>query len=244
MSEQVLQSYLRNHFIPWDALIRRAGGSEADIAALIEAKASPGIVYSLNSNGECWSALAAFVGAAQPERAPNGMAFFAPSAIYWLRRGLLLMRDGLNANAAASANRDGFLEQFSAALQAEPLAAENYPEVFPSGRFDSRLAWEAGIKEWAGWVSGAYAVCLRSFTGTTCVTKEALARRLRTQFADGAPDIGSVEALDLVERLSTFLMPFAPFERTNGTPGRAVDRVLTFLDLGSDEPFVNAWAAS
>ena len=240
----MLQSYLHNHFIPWDALVRRAGGSEIEIASLIEAKAAPGIVYCLNSNGECWSALAAFVGTAQPERSSDGMAFYASSAIYWLRRGRLLMRDGLNANSAASANRDGFLEQFSAALQAEPLAAENYPEVFPSGRFDSHSAREAGLKEWAGWISGAYAVCLRSFTGTTCVTKEALARRLRTQFVDGAPDIGSVEALDLVERLSTFLMPFAPFERTNGTPGRAVDRVLTFLNLGNDEPFVNAWAVS
>jgi hypothetical protein len=240
----MLSTYLHRHFIPWDVLVRRSGATEGAVRSLIDAGAAPGIVYHLASNGDCWSALANFVGVVQPERSATGEDFFAPSALYWIRRGALAMRDGVDAAAAASANRDAFVEQFVAALQAEPLAADNYPNVFPDHCFNLAEARKAGVAEWAGWTSGAYAVCLRSFTGTNCVTKETLARRLRTQFADNAPEIGSIEALDLIERLSVVLMPFAPFERERGTPGLAVDSVLAFLALGNDEPFSDPWTVT
>jgi hypothetical protein len=233
--------YLRRWFIPYANFVERSGGSPAEVEALLEAKVAPGLIYALAPNGDCWSALAAFVGKAQPEIAPEALHFYAPSSLYWLRRALLLLRDGASPEAAAAINQHAFAAQFIAALGSEPLAKDNYPTAFAEGGLDQVEAERLAAAEWKAWVSGGYAVCLRSFTGESCVVKESLARHLRTS-ADNA-DISKIEVIDAMERLAVYLMPFAPFERPSGTPGFAIDNLLTAMNLGSEQPYSDAWTA-
>ena len=42
---------------------------------------------------------------------------------------------------------------------------------------------------------------------------------------------------DLVERLESLLLPFAPWERGSCTPGKAIDRSLDALSLGREQPY-------
>lgn len=229
--------YVRRWFIPLDALVRRSGGTPGQIDALLEAGAAPGIVYSRSAKGLWWSALGAFAGkiAAVPDT--DGAHWYAPSALYWLRRALVMLRSGMAPDAAAQANAAEFCDQFVAALASEPLARHNYPMAFPEHRLDEAAARDAAQAEWRAWIAGAYAVCLRSFTGQSCVAKESLARHIRTQMNGEASRDPDLELLDSVERLSVWLMPFAPFERPVGTPGIAIDKVFALLALGNDEPY-------
>ena len=240
-------AYVRHWFIRFDDLVRRAGGMADQIDALIAAGAAPGIVYSQEPAGDWWSALGGFVGKLPATPPAEGDHWYAPSALYWLRRGLLLLRAKHTAEESAIANRDAFRQQFIAALGMQDQAPANYPSAFDdNGNVDLAGATSLADAEWRGWTSGAYAVCLRSFTGQSCVAKESLARYLRTQFESGADRASDVELLDALERLSVWLMPFAPFERPGGTPGFAIDKVLAALRLGNDEPYAvfgrNAYA--
>lgn len=231
--------YVRRWFVPFEELVRRSGGTAAQANALIAAGAAPGIIYSVSPSGGWWSALGAFSGKAPPNPPVGGEHWYAPAALYWLRRGRLLLGEGMSVHEAAATNRAAFCDQFLAALAEEPLARANFPTAFEGDSVDEAGARSAAEAEWAAWISGAYAVCLRSFTGQSCIAKESLARHIRTTWPVDVEPVQApgIDALDAMERLSVWLMPFAPFERLSGTPGIAIDRMLAVLDLGEDDPF-------
>lgn len=226
MAEPTTQAYVERWFLPFADLVARTGGNDATIAALIDAGAAPGPVY-VRDGDRWWNAL-------EGSAAPDGERWYAPAAAYWLRRALLAMRDGASAAEAARMNHDHFVSGFVTALENEPLALVPFGDAMVDGSINPVAARQRASAEWADWINGGYAVCLRSFTGQTCVEKEALGHYLRRADPDGANDL---VLLDLVERLSALMLPFAPFQRPGGTPGFAVDRLLAVLQLGDDDPY-------
>jgi hypothetical protein len=231
-----IDHYVRAWFIPFETLVRRTGGTEDQVRALIEAGAAPGPIYAFQEAEGWWSALSAFKGEQAAVPSTGSTAWYTPAAIYWLRRAFLVLRSGASPAAAAASNREAFIGQFVEALKVEPLSAANYPQCFPDGTLDLAAAREAGASEWANWQNGSFAVCLRSFTGTAVVTKESFARRLRTELA-GERTMPDAELLDMAERLASVMMPFAPFERPICTPGVTIDRLVETLGLGDEEPY-------
>lgn len=227
MTEPTTQAYVERWFIPFGELVTRSGGRDSVIAALIEAGAAPGPVY-IRTGDDWWHAL-------QDEPAPDdGERWYAPAAAYWLRRAILAMRDGASVIEAARMNHDHFATQFATALANEPLALAPFGETMVDGSINPIAARQRAQAEWADWINGGYAVCLRSFTGQSCVEKEALGYYLRRTDPDGSNEL---ILLDLVERLSTLMLPFAPFQRQTGTPGFAVDRLLSVMQLGREDPY-------
>jgi hypothetical protein len=229
--------YVERWFVTKEALANQCGLSEQALDELLNAKAAPGVVYSRNVSGEWWSALAGYTGKSPSAPAAGGEDRYAPAAVYWLRRAVLIMRDGSSAEEAAAQNRKDFAAQFVDALESEPLAPTNYPDAFENGVVKIAMATSIANQEWDAWTSGAYAVCLRSFTGQSCVAKESLARFLRVNAQAGGMSHPPIEVLDQIERLSIWLMPFAPFEREQGTPGLAIDMNLEHLKLGRENPY-------
>ncbi len=237
LADVQMEAYVHQWFVPFDTLVRRSGGSREQISALIEAGAAPGAIYALSPDGGWWSALDAFEGEGSSEPPAGSECWYTPAALYWLRRALLARREGASPAEAAERNRDAFIDQFIAALKAEPLASDNYPEAFNGDRLNVDLAGRIGITEWDNWRTGAYAVCLRSFTGATCVTKESLAKNIKAELAGEQRTVDEYELLDLTERLNSVMLPFAPTERPTRTPGVTVDRVFELLKLGREEPY-------
>jgi hypothetical protein len=234
-----MEEYVRKHFIDRATFFRRCGHDAEVVRQLLEAKAAPAIVYSRSPDGEWWSALAGYTGTA-PKFAPTGGSdWYAPSAIWWMRRAILAFQTGANFLDAAAMNAEVFVRQFRNALTSVPNAFLNYPTCFDGNALNDRLAREAALSEWEAWTSGAYAVCLSYFSGESCVRKEVNACRIRNHF-NGQDETLKLEAsalFDLTEQLASVLMPFAPFERASGTPGKAVDRTLELLGLGPEEPY-------
>ena len=230
--------YVRSWFLPFATLVRQSGGTAQQIEALLVAGAAPGAIYARRSDGSWWSALDAFRGHGSAEPPAQSEGWYTPAALYWLRRALLALRESASPTEAAERNREAFLGQFIDALKTEALAPSNYPEAFSDAEMiDIEAARRVGATEWDYWLSGAYAVCLRSFTGETCVTKESLAKAVKAELAADERTMSDFALLDVVERLNSVMIPFAPSERPLCTPGVTVDRVLELLELGREEPY-------
>jgi hypothetical protein len=151
---------------------------------------------------------------------------------------MLGLKQGLSVEDAAARNRACFIDAFVRALAEEPLALVAFPAAFPNERLDSDAAVRCAAAEWESWIDGGYAVCLRRFSGESCVRKESLAKRIRLHL-DQAPGyhLDAAALFDLVERLESLVLPFAPWQRDGGTPGRAIDAPLAQLGLGVELPY-------
>ena len=129
----------------------------------------------------------------------------------------------------------GFCDEFVQALRDVDGAELAFPTCFVGTSLDEPASHLAGRKEWNAWLDGGYAVCLRVFTGRGCVLKEALGASLK-----GALDAGDHEPATLLvqaEALAEIILPFAPWQRASGTPGRTIDRLLMETGLGYERPY-------
>jgi hypothetical protein len=233
-------AYVKRWFVSLCALAEQCALREADVLALIHLGAAPGIVYAREEEHRWWSALGAAMGRNASAPAPGAEHWYSPAAAWWLRRALLATRAGAPAHQAAGHNQARFAEDFIAALPEVDHAARAYPTCFEGGRVNPAEAQAMAAKEWADWVNGAYAVCMRRFSARGCIEKEALRSRIVAAMADDAPQsdqLIDIALFDLVERLEALILPFAPWERPPGSPGRAIDAPLARLGLGRETPY-------
>ena len=99
-----------------------------------------------------------------------------------------------------------------------------------------RVGQEQGATRcWASWIQGGYGVCLRVFTAESCVAKESLGAWLKAALAEA--DYDAAALLADAETLAGLVLPFAPWQRASGTPGRTIDRLLRERRLGDDRPY-------
>jgi hypothetical protein len=131
--------------------------------------------------------------------------------------------------------RENFADRFAVALGHQRYARLAFAACFSGDAIDSDTARTAARDEWASWIQGGYGVCLRIFTAETCVAKESLGAWLKAAVAE--PDYDAAALLADVEILAGLLLPFAPWQRPTGTPGRTIDRLLREQCLGNDRPY-------
>ncbi|QAY76203.1 hypothetical protein ETR14_06410 [Sphingosinicella sp. BN140058] len=207
---------------------------------LIAAAAIPGAIYGRTADGRWWSALSTPAADRAAIVAASVDLYHAPAAIWWARRAILAARaQGGNAADAATTIRAHFHAGFTARVATDPLAPYAFPHCFPAGRFDSGATDSAAAAEWNSWIDGSYGVCLRRFSAEACVRKEALRHRARAHLEGTGPPLSPQALFDVVEELEALLLPFAPEERPNGTPGRVIDRALAALALGGEHPYAD-----
>lgn len=74
-------------------------------------------------------------------------------------------------------------------------------------------------------LQGGWAVCLRRWDGHHVVTKDLGRARIDAlaQGADILTDAWRLKLFNAVERLDAVALPFAPYERPHGTPGKFID---------------------
>ena len=219
--------YVEHHFWKLDELAEAVGTTTDIVQALITARCAPGPIYVLGKDG-WWSALS-------DEPAPQGEAWYAPGSAWGLRRAILEMRNGVTAAAAASSLERLFENDFAAALKRTEHAALAFPNCFDrQGRVTDEVG-RAAQREWAAWLTGGYGVCLRIFNARTCVAKEALGAALKIALAREGYD--AMALLPIAEALAELILPFAPWQRSTGTPGLTIDRLVSDHKLGSERPY-------
>lgn len=220
--------YVERWFWTLDDLADAVGVTPARIEQLIAAKCAPGPIYARSADG-WWSALGA------DGAAPAGEHWFSPGAAWGLRQAELATRGGSSPAAAADVVRDAFADRFAAALGHQRYARLAFASCFSGDAVDLDAACAAARDEWASWIQGGYGVCLRVFTAETCVAKESLGAWLKAAVAE--PDYDAAALLADAEALAGLLLPFAPWQRAFGTPGRTIDRLLREQRLGDDRPY-------
>lgn len=219
--------YVERWFWTLEALADAVGITSDQALELIDAGCAPGPIYMLGGQG-WWSALG-------DDPMPAGEAWYAPGATWWLRRAVRACRTGASPVEAAEIAREGFVTAFTAALGRIPDAAMAFPDCFVAGMIDPDAARVAACQEWQSWIDGGYGVCLRVFTPDSCIAKESLGAAMKAALASGSYDTAVL--LDQAEALAGLILPFAPWQRPVGTPGRTIDRLLAEQKLGRERPY-------
>ena len=220
--------YVERWFWTLDDLAEAVGVTPARVEQLIAAHCAPGPVYAFGDDG-WWSALGA------EGAPPAGEHWYSPGAAWGLRQAELAARGGISPTEAAILLRDRFAEAFVLALDRQRHARGAFAACFSGDAVDPEAARAAAYDEWASWIQGGYGVCLRIFTAETCVAKESLGTWLKAAIAQPGHD--AVALLTDAEALAALLLPFAPWQRATGTPGRTIDRLLSEQRLGDDRPY-------
>jgi hypothetical protein len=233
--------YVTDWFWPFERLAQAAGisaGDLNDLNDLIDAGCGPGPIYAFSSRYGWWSALAGHVDGHDGPPPPEAERWFAPAAVWGFRRAVLARRRGASLEAAARRNAALFTEEFIGALECLPEARFGFAECFDRSGIVETVARARAAEEWSAWIGGGYAVCLRIFTGETCVRKESLGAWLKAHIANPeAHPMTADEALSMCEKLAQLMLPFAPWQRPHGTPGVTIDRLMADLGLGAELPF-------
>jgi hypothetical protein len=233
------RTYVEAHFWTVEALAEAAGLTPERVDELVATSVVPGRIYSRDPVSGWWSALAGWVAGGDGAPGADAEAWFSPWAVWDLRAATLGERAGLSDAAIAERAAEAFESEFVNALATGGPARIAFADCFGvDGRVDPTAAAARARTEWRGWLRGGYAVCLRSFTGETCVRKESLGAVLRQQVAttEGGA-MSSAETLDACATLAALMLPFAPWERPVGTPGRTIDALLTRHDLGRERHY-------
>jgi hypothetical protein len=230
--------YVTDWFWPFDRLAQAVGLSTSDLNDLVDAGCGPGAIYAFSSRYRWWSALAGHVDGHEGPPPLEAERWFAPAAAWGFRRAILARRLGASLEEAAGLNAALFTEEFIDALERLPEARFGFADCFDENGIIEAVARARAAEEWAAWIGGGYAVCLRIFTGETCVRKESLGAWLKAHMANPESHPLTAEAaLSICERLAQLMLPFAPWQRPLGTPGVTIDRLIADLRLGAELPF-------
>jgi hypothetical protein len=223
-----VRRYVEHWFWTLDDLAEAVGVAPERVEQLIAAKCAPGPIYAFGDGG-WWSALGA------EGAPPAGEHWYSPGAAWGLRQAELAARGGTSPTEAAVMLRDRFAEAFVVALRHQRHVRSAFAACFSGEVVDPDAARAAAHDEWASWIQGGYGVCLRVFTAGTCVAKESLGAWFKA--AIDQPGYDAADLLAGAEELAGLLLPFAPWQRPVGTPGRTIDRLLRQLRLGDDRPY-------
>jgi len=227
-ADDLNRRYMDRWFWTLDDLAEAVGVTPARIGQLIAAGCAPGPIYAWDG-GQWWSALGT------DGSPPAGEHWYSPGAAWGLRQEELASRAGMTPREAAAMLRDRFAQAFVAVLATQRHARLAFPHCFADDAVDPAAARAAAHDEWASWLGGGYGVCLRVFTAETCVAKEALGTYIKAAVAQ--PDYDAASVLAEAEALAGLILPFAPWQRPVGTPGRTIDRLLLDQGLGDDRPY-------
>ncbi|CAN7596237.1 DUF6058 family natural product biosynthesis protein [Devosia sp. LjRoot16] len=225
-----LQSYVERHFVELAELADRAGADMATVAGLVAAGAAPEPSYRIWPNGAFSSPIGGAHGG-EPQGLPTD--WYAPAAVWWIRRAL-----GMSLAPAEIAQRFAadFVVEFVTQLSALSDGQLAYPDVYVGGVLSRDAAAALAAAEWADWINGGYGVCLRHWSAADAIAKM-LQRGRIIALTNGATretlsPSDRLALLEALERLEAVILPFAPHQRPSGTPGLWIDRILKRYGLG------------
>lgn len=230
---EAARAYVAAHCIPERALAARAGLDAAQLMALEAAGVVPKPTYRVGPS----SVISAIRALGQREAGAAG--WYGVSVAAWLRRAAVLA-EATPAADLADAMADGVARDLVTTLggAAADAQAFGWGGLFRDGRCDLTAARAYVDGEWAGWMAGGWAVCLRRFDGHHLAVKEIERQRIGAMLAAGVETPAERLALaDAMARLDAVLLPFAPHERPHGTPGKFLDEPARRLGLPWDAPY-------
>lgn len=232
-------AYVATHFWPIDRIARGVGAPIDEVEALIAARCAPGPIYAYDSVRGWWSALGGWKDSAGGDLAAEAARWYSPWIVWSLRKACVERRAGASPGDSAARRAREFAHDFERALRDFPLARLGFPRCFgDDGALLPESVRVAAADEWEAWLKGGYGVCLRAFTGETCVRKESLGAMLKRRVVENGDLLGAAgELLDACAALQQLLLPFAPWERPSGTPGRTIDVIVPTLGLGIEQPY-------
>lgn len=225
---QTALRYVERFFVSKNRLCEMSGVTEPELDRLVADKAVPGVIYAWNADGHWWSALGRFLGHYEGTPPDAWSSVYTPAAAAWIRPHAIGQDTPYGVEA--------FEVEFNALLDRVSGASAAYPECFVQDLAKARVArTETARREWRAWMEGAYGVCLRTFSAETCIRKEALSVEGRLMLESGTVDRGRL--LSIISELELYLLPFAPWERAGGTPGKVIDQGLSLLQGGVIRPY-------
>lgn len=237
--DQAARAYVEAHFWTLPTLAEAVGAAPSRIVELAAAGVAPGVIYARDLRRGWWSALGGWVDDDGEPPDDEAETWFSPATVWGLRQARLAGRAGRTDAAIARRAAEAFGLGFAAALTAFPPARIAFAGCFDArGRVDPAAVASTAEAEWRSWLRGGYAVCLKAFTGETCVRKESLGALLKRHVADPeAWPMPEEEVLEACAALAQLMLPFAPWERPTGTPGRTIDTLLARHALGRERPY-------
>ncbi len=230
-----LVRYLERFFLPEEQFIKAANISSAQFNALVEAEAIPGPIYRIWKNGSVWSPIGGQHG--NPNSKYPDSTWYAAAAVWLARQAKILMKnERLTSTQVASIFKSEFATDFRAALLVNDSQLFEYQALFNGPDLDEIKLAKQLETEWQSWILGGYAVCLRRWDGSHPVIKNIEIARIRTLTDDGTkPTLTTKEQIALlsaIKRLDAVMLPFAPYQRPVGSPGKWVDQLLGKYELG------------
>lgn len=230
-----LTHYLERYFLSQDQFTNAANISLEQFNALIKAKAMPGPIYKLWENGAVWSPIGGQHG--NPDFEQPVSTWYTYAALWPARQAKIVMeRESLSPDQVAAMLEREFAEDFRAAVLATEARAFEYQSLFNGPDLDKQKLLEQSQLEWQSWIDGGYAVCLRRWDGAHPVAKNVEIARIRVLTDGGkkpAPTATEQRALlKAIKRLDEVMLPFAPYQRPLGSPGKWVDQILAKYGLG------------
>jgi len=159
------------------------------------------------------------------------------AATWWVRRASLLVDGGLtDPHLVAVQLRETFRADFTQAVVTSPIARLGYPDLFDGGKIALDACNSRADREWADWINGGYGVCLRRFDANSLVTKTCEVTRNQMISENGTKDrltqVERLSLLDAIEKLDAVMLPFAPYQRPSGTPGKWIDKLMYKYNFG------------
>lgn len=237
--DEAARAYVSTHFMTPEAMAAAAGCTRDRIAAMVAEGIAPGAIYARDPERGWWSALAGWVDGGNGSPDERAETWLSPWAVWAFRQALLAERNGEALDAVARRAARAFRTAFVAALGEVAPAALAFSGCFDAeGRVVATRAEAQAAVEWRSWLRGGYAVCLRVFTAGTCVRKEAFGALLKRHAA--SPEqwpMTADAAMAACAALAGLMLPFAPWERPVGTPGRTIDTLLARHELGREAPY-------
>ncbi|WP_196259041.1 DUF6058 family natural product biosynthesis protein [Pelagibacterium limicola] len=234
MLSAMLSRYLKTHFVDEIVFIQSSGITKPIFDGLIAARAIPGAIYRLWTDGTAWSPIGGWVGECRDKEPAS--EWFSPAAIWWARRANVFINEGHSPSEIAATFREMFLAEFLKALECDPLGELAYPGAYSTEGLVPEAARETGLLEWEDWINGGYGVCLRRFDALGLVTKAGGTVRIREITYSGTRSTLSpaerLELIEVMERLDAVMLPFAPHQRPKGTPGLWIDTPLARYGMG------------
>lgn len=230
-----LLTYLEQYFLQPDAFARAANIPLEQLDRLVAVKAIPGAIYKIWDHGAVWSPIGGQKG--DPHDAPPDSTWYTPAALWPARQvKVLIDAQGLSVKQCALALKTSFISDFRQALLASQGHQHGYADLFDNQSLVENKFTELANSEWQDWINGGYGVCLKRCDGFHLVSKEVSAAIIRTITSDGtAPSLNTDQTIALlaaIDRLGAVMLPFAPYQRPHGTPGKWIDEILAKYDLG------------
>lgn len=217
------RAYVETIATPRDALAAASGVSEQELAAIKATGALPAPTYVLFEN-----AIRSPIAVLGDAPAEGGRAFYCPSVLQWVRRAKLI---GVERSDLLDRLQAWFAEDFAAALKTQAADARLYAwgHLFSAdGELVASALSEQVRTLCDEWMNGGWAVCLRRWNGYHMVTKDLERARIGALTENATRELNGAERrtlFDAIERLDSVMLPFAPHERPNGTPGLFMDRM-------------------